>query len=115
MMLSDEPERTEDAPLPLATAREMLALAARLRGMPQTFGTKRERWRTVQYTVISNAPNKVRARLAYAPNAARALAIIEVHQAAGEVVGSIRSHQEGEIGIEVLRILAKEEAEELAG
>jgi len=43
MMLSDEPERTEDAPLPLATAREMLALAARLNGIKYAADLRHEK------------------------------------------------------------------------
>lgn len=70
---------------------------------------------TMQYRVILKADNKIRARLAHAPNAVQALAMIKMHQAAGEVVRSIRSDQEGEIGLEMLRVLAQEELEELAG
>lgn len=69
----------------------------------------------MQYRVILKADNKIRARLAHAPNAVQALTMIEMHQAAGEVVRSIRSDQEGEIGLEMLRVLAQEELEELAG
>jgi hypothetical protein len=69
----------------------------------------------MQYTVIFAAKNNVGARLAYAPNAVQALAMIELLQAGGEVVRSNRSHQEGEIGVGMLSVLAQEEVEELAG
>jgi hypothetical protein len=45
-----------------------------------------------EYTVIFAANNDVGARLAYALSAVQALAMIELHQACGEVVRSIRSH-----------------------
>lgn len=51
--------------------------------------------------------------LAEAPNALEALAIIEVLQRGDEEIKCIRSRQEGEIGVEMLRVLAKEEEEEL--
>ena len=65
----------------------------------------------MQYTVIFGT--KDRLGLAEAPNALKALAIIEVLQSGDEEIKCIRSPQEGEIGVEMLRILAKEEEEEL--
>jgi hypothetical protein len=48
------------------------------------------------------------------PTANHALAVIAtVEQSVGKL-GFIRSPQEGEIGIEMLRVLAKEEAEEMS-
>jgi DNA-binding IscR family transcriptional regulator len=67
----------------------------------------------MQYTVIFGTSNKGGLGLAEAPNALEALAIIEVLQSGDEEIRCIRSRQEGEIGVEMLRVLAKEEEEEL--
>ena len=67
----------------------------------------------MQYTVIFGTSNKGGLGLAEAPNALEALAIIEVLERGHEEIKCIRSRQEGEIGVEMLRVLAKEEEEEL--
>ena len=78
-----------------------------------SLGVDRGEYHAIQSHLESRQQDQ--ARLAHAPNAVQALAMIEMHQAAGEVVRSIRSDQEGEIGLEMLRVLAQEELEELAG
>lgn len=65
----------------------------------------------MQYTVIFGTKGGL--GFAEAPNALEALAIIEVLQSGDEEIKCIRSRQEGEIGVEMLRILAREEEEEL--
>ena len=67
----------------------------------------------MQYTVVFGKRNKGEVRAAEAPTALEALAVIGVLQRSGEEVKFIRSRQEGEIGVEMLRVLAKEEEEEL--
>jgi hypothetical protein len=67
----------------------------------------------MQYTVVFGTGNKGGLRLAEAPTALEALAMIEVLQSDDEEIKFIRSPQEGEIGVEMLRLLAKEEEEEL--
>lgn len=47
------------------------------------------------------------------PTAHQAVAVIVTLQESAEEIRFISSPQEGEIGIEMLRLLAKEEAEEL--
>jgi hypothetical protein len=67
----------------------------------------------MQYTLIFGTSNEGGLRLAQAPNALKALAMIERLQRSDEEIRSIQSLQEGEIGVEMLRVLAREEEEEL--
>jgi hypothetical protein len=67
----------------------------------------------MQYTLIFGTSNEDGLRLAQAPNALKALAMIETLQRSDEEIRSIQSLQEGEIGVEMLRVLAREEEEEL--
>jgi hypothetical protein len=70
---------------------------------------------TVQYTIVFESKDQSGARLAQASNALEALTVVELLQRGAEEIKLIRSRQEGEIGVEMLRLLAKEEKEELAG
>jgi len=67
----------------------------------------------MQYAVVFGSTNKGGLWLAEAPNAVEALATIEMLQKGDGEIKFIRSRQEGEIGIEMLRVLAKEEEQEL--
>jgi hypothetical protein len=67
----------------------------------------------MQYTLIFGTNSEGGLRLAQAPNALEALAMIEMLQRGDEEIRSIQSLQEGEIGVEMLRVLAREEEEEL--
>jgi hypothetical protein len=82
--------------------------------LPQAIDKLKEnRISSMQYTVVFGKRNKGEVRAAEAPTALEALAVIGVLQRSGEEVKFIRSRQEGEIGVEMLRVLAKEEEEEL--
>lgn len=50
-----------------------------------------------------------------APTARDALAIIEALESDGEEIRFVTSPQEGEIGVQMLRVLAAEEEDELPG
>ena len=65
------------------------------------------------YTIVFTATNTDHASGAGARTALEALTTIDALQKTGEEIKYITSPQEGEIGIEMLRVLAKEEAEEL--
>ena len=65
------------------------------------------------YTIVFSATNTERASGTDAKTALEALTTIDALQITGEEIKYISSPQEGEIGIEMLRVLAKEEAEEL--
>jgi hypothetical protein len=65
------------------------------------------------YTVVFGTTNKVSLSAAEAPTAKNALAIIEALENDGEEIRFVTSPQEGEIGVEMLRVLAKEEEDEL--
>lgn len=73
----------------------------------------RQDTKPMQYAVVFGNSDKGGLWLAEAPNAIEALATIEMLQKGDEEIKFIRSRQEGEIGIEMLRVLAKEEEEEL--
>jgi hypothetical protein len=62
------------------------------------------------YTIVFETRNNVSA--ADATTANQALAIVCALQRTNEVIKFIRSPQEGDIGVEMLRVLAKEEEEE---
>jgi glutamine amidotransferase PdxT len=65
------------------------------------------------YTIVFEARNTRDAFAADAATANQALAIVGALQKASEEIMFIRSPQEGDIGVEMLRVLAKEEAEEM--
>ena len=65
------------------------------------------------YTIVFTATNTEHASGTDAKTALEALTTIDALQMTGEEIKYITSPQEGEIGIEMLRVLAKEEAEEL--
>jgi hypothetical protein len=65
------------------------------------------------YTVVFGMTNKESLSATEAPTAKDALAIIGALENAGEEIRFVTSPQEGEIGIGMLRVLAKEEEEEL--
>jgi hypothetical protein len=65
------------------------------------------------YTIVFSTTNTQAASAVDAKTAIEALAIINALQGRSEEVRFITSPQEGEIGVEMLRVLAKEEEEEL--
>jgi hypothetical protein len=65
------------------------------------------------YTIGFQAKNQREVSAAEAATANQALAIIAALQERTEEIKFIRSPQEGEMGIEMLLLLAKEEAEEM--
>ena len=67
------------------------------------------------YTIVFSANNAKDVSGADAKTALEALATIGAIQRRGEEIRYITSPQEGEIGVEMLRVLAREEEEELQG
>ena len=67
----------------------------------------------MSYTIGFTPRNQQGLSAAEAPTANRALAMIAELQEASEEIRFIRSPQEGDMGIEMLLLLAKEEAEEI--
>jgi hypothetical protein len=65
------------------------------------------------YTIVFQTRNTQGVSAADATTANQALAIVGALQKASEEIKFIRSPQEGDIGVEMLRILAKEEEEEM--
>jgi hypothetical protein len=65
------------------------------------------------YTIVFSTTNTRDVLAADAKTASEALAIINALQTRNEEIKFIRSPHEGEIGVEMLRVLAKEEEEEL--
>lgn len=65
------------------------------------------------YTIVFSASNADDISGIYAKTALEALMTIGALQGRGEELRYITSPQEGEIGIEMLRVLTKEEEEEL--
>lgn len=65
------------------------------------------------YTVVFNVMDNGDASATDATTAKEALAIIDALQRSHEEIIFITSPHEGEIGVEMLRILAKEEEEEM--
>jgi hypothetical protein len=65
------------------------------------------------YTVVFGTTNKESLLATEAPTAKDALAIVAALENTGEEIKFVKSPQEGEIGIEMLRVLAKEEEDEL--
>ena len=66
------------------------------------------------YTVFFGTRNETEIASARAATAGEALVMIQALQKAQQEIKFIRSPHEGEIGIEMVRVLAKEEAEELS-
>jgi hypothetical protein len=67
----------------------------------------------MSYTIGFVPRNQDDVSAAEAPTASKALAMIAALQASADEIRFIRSPQEGEMGIEMLLLLAKEEAEEM--
>ena len=65
------------------------------------------------YTVVFGTTNKERLSATEAPTAKDALAIIKALENNGEEIRFVTSPQEGEIGVQMLRVLAIEEEDEL--
>ena len=65
------------------------------------------------YTIVFSTSNAEDVSGTNAKTALEALTTVSALQSSGEVIKYITSPQEGEIGVEMLRVLAKEEAEEL--
>jgi hypothetical protein len=65
------------------------------------------------YTVFFGTRNKTTVSGATATTANEALAMVQALQQKEQEIKLIRSPQEGEIGVEMLRVLAKEEQAEL--
>lgn len=66
------------------------------------------------YTVFFGARNETEIASARTATAGQALVMIQALQKAQQEIKFISSPHEGEIGIEMVRVLAKEEAEELS-
>jgi hypothetical protein len=67
----------------------------------------------MSYTIGYQAKNQSAVKATETATANQAVAIVAALQKASEEIKFIRSPQEGEMGIEMLLLLAKEEAEEL--
>lgn len=67
----------------------------------------------MSYTIGFIPRNEREISAAEAPTANQAVAIIAALRQSAEEIKFIRSPQEGEMGIEMLLLLAKEEAEEM--
>jgi len=65
------------------------------------------------YTIVFETRNTRDIFAADATTANQALAIVSAIQRADEEIKFVRSPQEGDIGVEMLRLLAKEEREEI--
>ena len=65
------------------------------------------------YTIVFETRNTRELAAADATTANQALAVISALQRANEEIKFIRSPQEGDIGVGMLRVLAKEEEEEI--
>jgi hypothetical protein len=65
------------------------------------------------YTIVFETRNTREVSAADATTAIQALAIITALQRASQEIKFIRSPQEGDIGVEMVRVLAKEEEEEI--
>jgi hypothetical protein len=65
------------------------------------------------YTIVFETRNTRDVFAADATTANQALAIVSALQRADEEIKLVRSPQEGDIGVEMLRLLAKEEQEEI--
>jgi hypothetical protein len=68
---------------------------------------------TMPYTIVFSTSNAQELSGTDATTALEALRTIGALQRSGEEIKYITSPQEGEIGVEMLRVLAKEEEEEL--
>ena len=67
----------------------------------------------MSYTIGFKPRNRQEISAAEAPTANQAVAMVAKLQEIAEEIKFIRSPQEGEMGIEMLLLLAKEEAEEM--
>ena len=67
--------------------------------------------RGMPYTIGFGMRNKREVSTAEKPTAKEALALVDALQRSDEEIKFIRSPHEGEIGIEMLRVLAKEEGQ----
>jgi len=65
------------------------------------------------YTIRFSSRNTREISSAKAATALEALALVHARGSRGDEIEFIRSPQEGEIGVEMLRVLAKEEGEEV--
>jgi hypothetical protein len=65
------------------------------------------------YTIVFETRNTRELAAANATSANQALAMISALQRGNENIKFIRSPQEGDIGVEMLRVLAREEEEEM--
>ena len=73
----------------------------------------REEMREMLYTIVFATRHTLGISAAHARTAREALAITEALQSQDGRIRFITSPQEGEFGVEMLRLLAKEEAEEM--
>ena len=67
----------------------------------------------MSYTIGFQARNQAAVLATEAATATQAVAIVAALQKSSDEIKFIRSPQEGDMGIEMLRLLAKEEAEEM--
>jgi hypothetical protein len=76
-------------------------------------GGKQASERKMPYTIVFEKKNTRDVFAADATTANQALAIVSALQRTNEEIKFVRSPQEGDIGVEMLRVLAKEEEEEM--
>jgi hypothetical protein len=76
-------------------------------------GWRSQETRKMPYTIVFVTRNTHDVSAAHATTAGEALAITEALQNQNGKIRFIRSPQEGEFGVEMLRLLAKEEEEEI--
>jgi hypothetical protein len=76
-------------------------------------GGKQGSERKMPYTIVFETKNTRDVSATDATTANQALAIVSALQRTNEEIKFIRSPQEGDIGVEMLRVLAKEEEEEM--
>lgn len=69
--------------------------------------------KNMPYTIVFETKNTQDVSAADATTANQALAIVDALQRTKEEIKFIRSPQEGDFGVEMLRVLAKEEVEEM--
>ena len=88
-------------------------LAGRIVAVGDWDGGQKSRVRAMAYSIVFGMRNEPEVSAAEAATANEALAFIDELQRSDREIKFIRSPHEGEIGIEMLRVLAKEEEEEM--
>jgi hypothetical protein len=100
--------------MPALTRREIdnpnyLDIVLSIVQYPKLVGFSGRQERTMPFTIGFGMRNKLEIATAEKPTAKEALALVDALQRSDEEIKFIRSPHEGEIGIEMLRVLAKED------